>query len=303
MHLPKATRLIECRMDDGAIIRLRQHGNPNGRRLLFSHGNGLAIDGYYPFWRQFLDEYEVLLYDLRNHGQNPLADVEGHSFNSFVNDLDCLLRIICKDLGNKPLVGLFHSLSAIVGLKHTVKHNWPWEALILFDPPLAPPEDHKLHKLARDGGQALSTWAKQRQYNFNTVKELADKFLRANNATPWELGAYELLARSVLTPSRKSDSWELSCPRNYEANIYNQNIEFNFTPLLSQLRCPTFFICADPNHPQARAPAIVNRAVCCAYEHRYQYIPDTTHMLQLEKPHACAAAVQLLLKEIGENQP
>ena len=60
-------------MDDGAIIRIRQHGNPDGPRLALSHGNGLAIDGYLPFWGPLRERYELILFDFRNHGQNPTA--------------------------------------------------------------------------------------------------------------------------------------------------------------------------------------------------------------------------------------
>ncbi|MBV8053733.1 MAG: hypothetical protein JO071_00665, partial [Deltaproteobacteria bacterium] len=50
IEFPAPLRIIELAMDDGAIIRIRQHGNPAGPRLALSHGNGLAIDGYLPFW-------------------------------------------------------------------------------------------------------------------------------------------------------------------------------------------------------------------------------------------------------------
>src|SRR5438046_2628896 len=42
--------MFEARQDDGAIIRIRQHGNPDGPRLVLSHGNGLAMAGYVPVW-------------------------------------------------------------------------------------------------------------------------------------------------------------------------------------------------------------------------------------------------------------
>ena len=41
---------VDISMDDGAIIRLRRHSEGK-QRLLLSHGNGFAIDAYYPFWR------------------------------------------------------------------------------------------------------------------------------------------------------------------------------------------------------------------------------------------------------------
>ena len=40
-------------MLDGGVVTLRRHGNPNGPRLVLSHGNGLAVGLYYPFWPTF----------------------------------------------------------------------------------------------------------------------------------------------------------------------------------------------------------------------------------------------------------
>jgi pimeloyl-ACP methyl ester carboxylesterase len=61
---------VDISMDDGAVIRVRRHSRGK-QRLLFSHGNGFAINAYYPLWRLFLDNYEVVVFDVRNHGQNP----------------------------------------------------------------------------------------------------------------------------------------------------------------------------------------------------------------------------------------
>ena len=60
-------------MADGASITLRRHGNPTGPRIMFSHGNGLATDLYYPMWRLLMDRFDLVLWDLRNHGWNPVG--------------------------------------------------------------------------------------------------------------------------------------------------------------------------------------------------------------------------------------
>ena len=50
-RIPEPLEIAEIRMADGASITLRRHGNPTGPRIMFSHGNGLAADLYYPVWR------------------------------------------------------------------------------------------------------------------------------------------------------------------------------------------------------------------------------------------------------------
>ena len=105
-------------MDDGAIIRLRRHSEGK-QRLLFSHGNGFAIDAYYPLWRLFLDSFEVVVFDVRNHGQNPRHDFASHDINRFVLDFETIHTRIPEAFGAKPTVAVFHSISAITGLLQT----------------------------------------------------------------------------------------------------------------------------------------------------------------------------------------
>ena len=68
--LPDPLATHEVQVDADTVIALRRHGNPNGPRLVLSHGNGLAIDLYYPFWSLLTDEFDVIVYDQRNHGWN-----------------------------------------------------------------------------------------------------------------------------------------------------------------------------------------------------------------------------------------
>ena len=41
-EIPEPLSVHEIRMDDGAVITLRRHGNPAGPRLVMSHAYGLA---------------------------------------------------------------------------------------------------------------------------------------------------------------------------------------------------------------------------------------------------------------------
>ena len=105
--LPAPRRVIPVKLDDGEGLILRQHGNPEGPRLVFSHGNGLAIDMYFPFWRHFLDRFEVIVYDVRNHGWNPPGDPARHTFPMFVFDNERVLDTLDRVLGPKPALGCF----------------------------------------------------------------------------------------------------------------------------------------------------------------------------------------------------
>ena len=58
--IPAPSDTVKLRMADGAPVMLRRHGNPSGPRMLFSHGNALAADLYYPFWSSFTDRFDLI---------------------------------------------------------------------------------------------------------------------------------------------------------------------------------------------------------------------------------------------------
>ncbi|MCY4628358.1 MAG: hypothetical protein OXE58_12435 [Acidobacteria bacterium] len=66
-------------VDGGTSITLRRHGNPDGPRLVLSHGNGLAIELSYPFWALLADDFDLIVHDLRNHGWKAVGPREAHS--------------------------------------------------------------------------------------------------------------------------------------------------------------------------------------------------------------------------------
>jgi pimeloyl-ACP methyl ester carboxylesterase len=168
-------------MDDGAVIRVRRYGNAAGPRLVVSHGNGFAIDAYYPFWRLLLDRYDVVVFDLRNHGRNPLHELACHDLPQFVSDFECLWQGIEAKLGPKTTAGIFHSISAITSVRHALERSWRWDALIAVDPPFVPSPGHALYDLAHDLELRLCDWARERQQRFRDPGELAGILTRTKS--------------------------------------------------------------------------------------------------------------------------
>ena len=131
-------------MSDGAEILLRRHGNPHGLRLVLSHGNGLAMNGYAPFWTRLTDRYDLILFDHRNHGMNPFHTVAGHTYARMVEDLETIWGALATHFGAAPTVGAFHSMSGLIAMMHAQRRTPEWAALIFFDCPWQPPPGHPL---------------------------------------------------------------------------------------------------------------------------------------------------------------
>ena len=301
IHLPPPHETLDLVMGDGAIIRARRHARPDAVRLFLSNGNGFAIDGYYPFWGPLTERFEIIAFDFRNHGQNPLAASgrDGHTYAQMTLDLERVVREVGARFGRRPSVGVFHSMSARTAMKHAIELGFPWEALILFDPPNVPPPGHRCFETMDVFEHRLADWAMGRQDRFTEPAELARQYAETRAHRTWVAGAHELMAGAVLRPDGKSGGWALACPRELEASIYLQAMTLNLWPPADAYGGPVKLIAADPDAKGAPGPAFANRALAEDFDYAYEAIPGTGHLLQIQEPEACRRAMLAFLEKHG----
>jgi pimeloyl-ACP methyl ester carboxylesterase len=298
--VPKPSATFDLAMSDGAMLCVRRHGNADGLRLVLSHGNGFATDGYYPFWRLFLREFDVILYDQRNHGCNPPHQASGHTQAQMAQDMETVRGAVAQHFGERRTAGVFHSLSGTVSLLHFMHYGMRFDALVLVDPPIAPPEGHPLQELARNYEVALHAWALRRRSRFGHPSELAEHFKRAQSLRRWLPGAAELMARSIAKPSPEGGC-ELVCPPALEADIYLQNSNAPTWRALPKIAPDILVVSSDHNAADADAPGHVCRAIRREFGIKVVPIPDTGHLLQIERPLEAAKAVRDYLGTRGFN--
>ena len=298
--LPTPQTVFDITLEDAAVTCVRQHGDPSQAvRLVLSHGNGFASDGYFPFWQHLLEQFDVVLFDHRNHGWNPPSDPARHHYTQLARDLEAITAGITVHLGPKPTVGVFHSMAARAAMQHAVEIGWRWVALVLFDPPTIPPPNHPLHHLMLIHGQQLVSWAQKRRQRFADPSELAVQFKSLRAHQRWIEGAHELMARALLRHEADTEEWLLICPGELEASLYQSNMALPLWPEATACGGPVQLIAADPTVPHSGILALTNKALADTNGFRYRAIPGAGHMLQLEEPMACYRALLACLAEIG----
>ena len=295
--VPVPSETIEVALEDGAKIRVRRHGNPDGVRLTVTHGNGFAADAYLPFWQLLTPSYDVLVFDFRNHGQNVPVEPANHTYAQLSRDLERVLHEVDARLGKKPTVGVFHSMSGRAAMKHAIEIGWRWDALMLFDPPNVPPPSHPKYELMRVFENRLTEWALGRRRRFASVDELASEYLASRATKGWVAGAHELMARSVLR--RDGDGYALVCAPENEAGIYAEALTLDLWPRASEFGGPVKLIGADPNLKGGPATGPTNHALGTENGYNYAFVEGTGHLLQIEKPAECARLVEEFVKECG----
>lgn len=282
-------------MDDGASIILRRHGNPDGTRLVLSHANGLSTDTYYPFWSLLADRFDLILFDFRNHGWNPVGDPEAHGIGTFIRDMERVEQAIDRHFGERPKIGVFHSMSAQVAVLHAARSGG-FSALVLFDPFICPPGCAPQHLRALEAtmGQ-LAEGARRRRETFPSEEAFAERIRGAPAFERLVPGATDLLARTTLR--RDDAAYRLCCPRDYEAKIYQQGLRWATAVEIEKLPCPTKAIGSDPTVPHSFMPTVDLSELMVL---DYDFVPETTHLLQLEAPGVC---VHFMLEFLAQAFP
>ncbi len=296
-ELPDPLSVLEVGHDDGSVTFVRRHGRPEGPRLLLGHGNGLAIDFYYPFWSLLERDFDLVVYDLRNHGWNAVGDRAEHNFPNLVQDQEQVVDAVRARFGDKPTVGVFHSLSALVALLSPALGTGLSGKLagwFLLDPPLyrPGPEDPDFDEVAAKAAGMAQRRAHRFQ-NRNEFTELLRFMPLLLRAVP---GASELMSRTIIRESAEGEGYELRCPRDYEAQIIAYVRTFAFLVNFGDLPCPTKVIGSDPTLPYAYLPTFDLSHIGTI---EYDFIPEATHFLLMEKPAECAEALGVFVGELG----
>ena len=299
-ELPEPISVSEFRMEDGAIIYLRRHGNPSGPRVVLCHGNGFAIDAYYPFWSLLLDDFDVFMYDMRNHGWNPVGPIINHNIPSLVRDLDLIHELIEEEFGDKPKIALYHSVSALTTLLAPTPllaspaRKEKFVARVLFDPPMFATnmEVAEFDEVI----ERITKMALRRADHFDSTEQFSDLLNQWRGFNLFVPGATELYAKSTLRKRPDADGYELRCPREYEARLSRYFWPYACLVELDKIGCPTRVIGADPTVPYSFLPTFDMSQISAV---DYDFIPDSTHMLQLEHPKECYELMLEFLDEQG----
>lgn len=298
-RLPAPHRVVPVPLADGETLVLRQHGNPSGPRLVLSHGNGLAIDQYYPYWKHFLDRFEVIVYDHRNHGWNAVGDARQHTFANFVFDNERILDALDLEFEPKRPLGAFHSMASLTAIFQSLRVGPRWAGLVLFEPPLTPPLGHPLEGMFLDGQQAISTRAAKRQFAYGSYGEFEAVLRGASMFANLDEEAYALYAAATFRPADDGNGVVLRCPREFEADVYLSNLDSTVALAMGSFPTPLKVVAGDPTLPTAPPPSSVCATLFPGWNIEFEAVPRTGHFLQMEAPAACAEITVEFFERLG----
>ncbi|CQR87573.1 alpha/beta hydrolase [Paracoccus aminovorans] len=274
---------------------MRRWGPERDRRIVLSHGNGLAADAFWAFGRELLDEFEVVAFDLRNHGESARVAQEDMPWPRYIADIPEIFDAILEGFGAREMHGAFHSMSSACALVAQVLTPRPWASLTLFEPPIAAacvPDLVDEFNVIQGG---LAQRALGRRQSFDTPEDLARSFGRARSFDGISPEAILLLAQSTL--KRTGEEWELSCPPAVEAANFDQaGMLVQYWNDLGCVDVPVQLILGDLAIHDMPHLARFGHLTAETFGFKVATCAGTNHFMQLQQPEFCARQVAAFAK-------
>ena len=265
-----------------------------GTPLHFLHANGYPPDCYKPLFELLKTEYHVFGMPLRPLWDEAKID-DIKDWQPFSDDLRFFLS-------SQPahVIGVGHSIGAIVTLRAALRDPGKFKALVLIDPVLFVPSFLFSWRIVRalglgDKFHPLILGAQKRRRTFDDLETV---FRGYRNRNIFRYMSDENLRIYIEGITRKtSDGYELIYSPEWEAHIYRTGLrDFDLWRDLPKLEVPTLFIRgAETDTFLAAAAKLVKQR---QPKVRVEALPQSTHLLPLERPQAVFEIMQSFLKSL-----
>jgi len=275
---PQETRFLVDLGGDGPVIHL-------------AHANGFPPGAYEPLAAALRADYHLIGLAARPlwPGSRPES---APTWQPMAGDLiEALDRLSHSGTISPPIVGVGHSLGGVLTLWAAVRRPDLFRAVVLIDPVILPPSRLRLLRLLRLVGLhrslPLVRAALRRRRTWPSRQACTEHLASKPFFAGWPAASLEAYVNSGMR-ERADGQVELIYPPEWEAHIFATTptdiwryVPRLHTPMLTIRgeRSPTF-----PAESMARLARLLPQA-------RTLTIPDSDHMVPLERPVETAAAV------------
>lgn len=235
-----------------ALYRLK--GPRAGPVLLWGHANGFAAGCYAKLLSALARTADVFAFDAAGHGGSDATENDLPAFctaDALASDVEAVARATQEWSGRARIRYGAHSLCAAAMLHLATAHRARFEALdlaglMLFEPPLFPPEGHALRSAADESQIKRLARTSARRAEFpGGPDEFAAYLAQREMFADFPPDVLADHARATLRPA--GATWRLACAPAMEAEFFRT---FKSVPLflrLAEYRAPPpiFFVAGD----------------------------------------------------------
>ena len=266
-----------------------------GTPLHFLHANGYPPECYKPLLELLKTEYRVFGMYLR-----PLwDDAKPEDINDWHPLSDDLLRFLA-DRKADSVIGVGHSLGAIVTLRTALSAPDKFRALVLLDPVLFVPSLLAFWNFTRSIGlgdkvHPLVIGAQKRRRTFNDLEMVFRGYRQRSIFRYMSDDNLRMYIEGITQPS-ENGNYKLVYPPEWEAQLYRTWLrDSDLWRGLRNLEVPTLIIRGkETNTFLENAARLVKRK---QPKVRVEALEKSTHILPLERPKEVFEIIQSFLKE------
>ena len=272
-----------------------------GQSLHFLHANGYPPDCYKPLFELLKTEYHVfgmLLRPLWGEAKPDQID----DWHVFSEDLRVFLNsspLSSTSNGEPvPVIGVGHSIGAIVTLRAALRYPKKFRALVLLDPVLFVPRRLVEWKVQRAKDPLSNPWIQGAQKRRRAFSDLESVYTSYREREVFRYLSDENLRIYIEGITRKTENgYELVYSPEWEERIYFTSLQdFDIWNNLQYLRVPTLFIRGEETDT-----FLENAAELVKFKQpkvRVEVLEKTTHLLPLEQPKEVFDILQSFLREV-----
>lgn len=270
-----------------------------GLPLHFLHANGYPPECYKPLFELLKTEYRVFGMMLRPlwEGTKPEEIDDWHNFSE---DLRVFLTSsqLSRSGIEAPVIGVGHSIGAIVTLRAALKYPKKFRAIILLDPVLFVPKRLVEWRIIRAKDPTSHPLIQLAQKRRRTFSDLDSVFKRYRTREIFRYMSDENLKIYIEGITRQTESgYELVYSPDWESRIYFTGMQdFDIWNNLQYLDVPALFLRgAETDTFLEDAARLVQLKQPKA---RVEALPQSTHLFPLERPQEVFGIMQSFLKEV-----
>ena len=268
-----------------------------GTSLHFLHANGYPPNCYQPLLEQFTTQHQTFGMLLRPLWTNSKPE-EIHDWKPFSEDLIQLLDERKLD----SIIGVGHSIGAIVTLRAALKKPNRFRALVLFDPVLFPRYYILEWNLARtfgfgDRAHPLIKGALKRRREFDDLDTVFNGYRRRDIFRFFSDENLRALIQGM-TQLKASGGFELVYSPEWEARIYYTGIwrDWDLWQNIHRLETPTLIIRGKETGTFWESTARIAQRKNCRI--KIISLEKSTHLLPLERPNEVFEITESFLKDV-----
>lgn len=268
----------------------------NGSPLHFLHANGYPPDCYKALFELLKTEYQVFGMHLRPLWDNSKPE-DIQNWHPFSDDL---LRFF-SDHKSDPVIGVGHSIGAVVTLRAALRDPGKFRALILIDPVLFVPSFMRRWHFVRLLGlteifHPLIKGAKKRRRTFDDLETVFGGYRKRNVFRYMSDENLRVYIEGITRPS-EDGKYELTFSPEWEVQIYRTNMhDFDIWRGLPKFEVPTLIIRGMETDTFLESAAkFVKRK---QPKVQIEALEKSTHLLPLERPKEVFEIMQSFLKSL-----